>query len=101
MMSAGSRVCAEDEAADEDAAGGGDDDPLALDTIADQEAEKRAERRGYGDQAGVAKACRHGDALPDEQLRDPVGEPVEADRLEHVEDAHQDDAPRTARPTDR
>ena len=67
-----------------------DDDPFALDAVGEQQAQRRPEGRGDGDDEGVAQACGHLDAAGDQQGRHPAGKAVIARRLEQVEgDQHQ------------
>ena len=92
MMKAAALACAEREARDEDDESGGDNDPLALEPVAEEKADQRADGRGKRDDRRIAEAGRDGDPLFDEQRGHPVREAVEADCLEDVEDAHEDDA---------
>ena len=83
---------AENQAADQNDARRSDDDEFALDPVGDEEPEQRPDRRGERDQRGVAQAGRDRDALFDEQRGHPIARTVKSDRLENIEDAHQDHA---------
>ena len=61
---------------------------FALEAVGEERAQERAEGRGDGDDEGVLQALRDGDPLRDQERRHPIGEAVESDRLEDVEDDH-------------
>ena len=62
-----------------------------------KESDQRPERRRERDHGRIAEAGRDGDPLLDQQRGHPIVEAVISDRLEDVEDAHQDDPAANAR----
>ncbi len=67
---------------------------------ANSAADQREQRIGEGDDEGILQRLRHMDALGDQQRRHPVGEPVEADRLEEIRHRQHDGAAAVGRGED-